>query len=114
MRKINVLFLPHPVPALATPWSNDVVQAIDIQHQLSIFDREQPAAPQFAGIEAIVDLGGNITPELLTYAAEAGVKFLQAQTTSMSTAYSMPACCWRIAPGSSAASLWHRARCSLY
>ena len=83
MRKINVLFLPHPVPALATPWSNDVVQAIDIQHQLSIFDREQPAAPQFAGIEAIVDLGGNITSELLTYAAEGGVKFLQAQTTGL-------------------------------
>ena len=35
MRKINVLFLPHPVPALATPWSDDVVQAIDIHHQLA-------------------------------------------------------------------------------
>ena len=83
MHKLNVLFLPHPVAALATPWGNDVVQAIGNHHQLTIFDRAQPAAPQFANIDAIVDLGGNITPEWLQIAAEAGVKFLQAQTTGL-------------------------------
>ena len=43
----------------------------------------QPAAPQMAGIEAIVDLGDNISPDLLAAAADAGVKFLQVQTTGL-------------------------------
>lgn len=83
MRKLNVLFLPHPVSALATPWGDDVLRAIDIRHKLSVFDPSQPTAPQFAGIDAIVDLGGNITADLLQVAAEGGVKFLQAQTTGL-------------------------------
>ncbi len=83
MRKLNVLFLPHPVAELATPWSNDVIEAISSRHQLQIFDCDQAAAPQFEGIEVIVDLGGNISPDLLALAAESGVKFLQAQTTGL-------------------------------
>ena len=83
MRKLNVLFLPHPVAELATPWSADIVEAISTRHQLQIFDRDQPAAPQFEGIEVIVDLGCNISPDLVAVAAEAGVKFLQAQTTGL-------------------------------
>ena len=60
-----------------------MIEAISAHHNLRIFDRAQPAAPQLAGIEAIVDLGGNISPGLLAAAADAGVKFLQVQTTGL-------------------------------
>ena len=83
MRRLEVLFLPHPVAAIATPWTTDVIEAVSARHNLRIFDRAQPAAPQLAGIEAIVDLGGNISPDLLAAAADAGVKFLQVQTTGL-------------------------------
>ena len=83
MRKLNVLFLPHPIATLAKPWGTEVTDAISINHNLRVFDRTQPPAPQFENIEAIVDLGGNITADLLPLAAQAGVKFLQAQTTGL-------------------------------
>ncbi len=83
MRQLEVLFLPHPVAAIASPWTTDVIEAVRARHNLRIFDRTQPVAPQMAGIEAIVDLGGNITPDLLAAAADAGVKFLQVQTTGL-------------------------------
>ena len=83
MRRLEVLFLPHPVAAIATPWTTDVIEAVSVRHNLRLFDRTQPAAPQLAGIEAIVDLGGNISADLLAAAADAGVKFLQVQTTGL-------------------------------
>ena len=83
MRRLEVLFLPHPVAAIASPWTTDVIEAVSARHNLRVFDRTQPVAPQMAGIEAIVDLGGNISPELLAAAADAGVKFLQVQTTGL-------------------------------
>ncbi len=83
MRQLKVLFLPHPNEELATPWGVDVVAAVSAQHELRIFDRKKAAAPQFEQIEVIVDLGGNISPELLGAAAAAGVRYLQAQTTGL-------------------------------
>ena len=110
MRRLEVLFLPHPVAAIATPWATDVIEAVSACHNLRTFDRTQPAAPQLADIEAIVDLGGNITPDLLAAAADAGVKFLQAQTTGLDhvdvEGILNAGCCSPIAPGSSAAWRW--------
>ncbi|MDA0337191.1 MAG: NAD(P)-dependent oxidoreductase, partial [bacterium] len=83
MRKLNVLFMPHPVAAIANPWDHDVIEAIGTRHALRVFDREQPVEPQLENIEVIVDLGGNITPQWLQLAARAGVKYLQAQTTGL-------------------------------
>ena len=83
MRKLKVLFLPHPVAALAAPWGQDVVDIVGARHDLRVFDRDRPPEPQLQGIEAIVDLGGNITDDLLAVAARAGVRFLQSQTTGL-------------------------------
>ncbi|MGY8825929.1 MAG: NAD(P)-dependent oxidoreductase [Candidatus Latescibacterota bacterium] len=83
MRQLNVLFLPHPNTALATPWGADIIAILSARHQLRVFDREKNAAAQFEGIKVIVDLGGNISPELLHLAAAAGVQFLQVQTTGL-------------------------------
>ena len=83
MRKLQVLFLPHPSEEVHSPWGKDVIAAISDRHHLRIFDRQREAGPQFAGIEVVVDLGGNISAELVDVAAEAGVKFVQAQTNGL-------------------------------
>ena len=82
MRRLRVLFIPHPA-LIDQSWSDDVVAAIAGSHELSVFDREQAAAPQFEDVEVIVDLGGNISGELVDAAADAGVRFIQAQTNGL-------------------------------
>ena len=59
-KQLNVLFLTHPVrPELFTPWGEDVVAAIGDRHNLRILDRSQPLAPQFAGVDVVIDHGGS-------------------------------------------------------
>ena len=83
MRRLKVLYLPHPAEGVNVDWGNDLITAISAHHDLRVFDRQQPPEPQFQGVEAIVDLGGNITGEYLALAAKAGVGFLQAQTNGL-------------------------------
>ena len=83
MRRLKVLYLPHPAEGVNVDWGKDLIEAISPHHDLRIFDRQQPPDPQFQEVEAIVDLGGNITGEYLAMAAQAGVQFLQAQTNGL-------------------------------
>lgn len=83
MCRLKTLFVPHPVAQVNTPWGDDVIAAVGERHDLRIFDRDGAAAPQFEGIEVIVDLGGNMNVELIDAAAAAGVKFVQAQTNGL-------------------------------
>jgi len=83
MRRLKVLYLPHPIEGVNVDWGDDIIHAIRPHHDLRIFDRQQPPEPQFQGVEAIVDLGGNITGEYLAMAAKAGVQFLQVQTNGL-------------------------------
>jgi len=83
MRRLNVLYLPHPQPQIARPWGQDVLEAISAYHHVKVFDPALPAEGQFEGIEAVVDLGGNIQDDLINVAARAGVRFLQAQTNGL-------------------------------
>lgn len=82
MNKLNVLFVPHPVPDLAN-WSSDVLDQIEGRFDVRRFDRNAPVAPQFENIEAIVDQGDGPTREMIDAAAHAGVKFLQLQTNGL-------------------------------
>ena len=82
-RRLNALYLPHPIEEVNTTWGDDVLAAISDRHDLRIFDRHQPAEPQFRDVEVVVDLGGNITPELVDVAARVGVKFIQVQTNGL-------------------------------
>ncbi len=72
-RRLKVLFLTHPVNAsLFTPWGSDVVAAIGDRHALRILDREKPLAPQFEGVEVVIDHGGSAgTREMLDLATSA-------------------------------------------
>ena len=65
MRQLSVFYIPHPTAKLTGPWGNDLVRAIGEHHNLRIFDPYQPAGAQFEGIEAVVDLGGNIDADLV-------------------------------------------------
>ncbi len=82
VRRLNVLFIPHAA-SIDQSWSDDVVAAIAGSHELRVFDREKAAGPQFEAVEVIVDLGGNISGELVDAAADAGVRFIQAQTNGL-------------------------------
>jgi D-3-phosphoglycerate dehydrogenase len=72
-KRLNVLFLTHPVrPELFMPWGEDVVAAIGDRHNLHILDRSQPLAPQFVGIDVVIDHGGSAgTREMLDAAGAA-------------------------------------------
>ena len=83
MRRLNVLILPHPLTHLRAPWGRDVIEVCGRHHQVAIFDRAEPAAAQFEGIDAIVDIGGQATREEIGLAGRAGVRYMQVQTTGL-------------------------------
>ena len=83
MRRLKVLFLPHPLEEVNNHWGRDLITAIDPHHDLSIFDSSNAPEPQFENIEAVVDMGGNIGKELAQVAANAGVKYLHASTNGL-------------------------------
>lgn len=58
MKRLNVLFL--PLPSVDPIWQEEVVRAVAPHHALTIFDPTQPVADQFAGIEAVLDVGGSV------------------------------------------------------
>ena len=59
-KRLGVLFLPLPnEPNLFKPWGEDVVAAIGDRHDLRIFDHQRPLAPQFEGVEVVIDHGGS-------------------------------------------------------
>ena len=58
--RLTVLFLPHPLgPSMFKPSGEDVVAAIGDRHDLRILDYDQPIAPQFDGVDVVIDHGGS-------------------------------------------------------
>ena len=80
---LKVLYLPHPAEEINVEWGENLVTTLRDRFDLCVFDRDQDLADQFKGREAIVDLGGNISGKLVDVAANAGVKFIQAQTNGL-------------------------------
>ena len=68
---------------MAEPWDRDIVDLCGRTHTVTVFAREKPTAPQFEGIEVVVDMGGNATDDLIETAADAGVKYFQVQTNGL-------------------------------
>ena len=58
MRRLRVLLL--PLKDHFEPWCDDVIQAVGAHHELSIFDDTQLLAPQFDGIDVVIDQGGSV------------------------------------------------------
>jgi phosphoglycerate dehydrogenase-like enzyme len=70
MRRLRTLLL--PLRKIYTPWCDDVIAAVGDHHDLAVYDASQPLAPQFEGIEAVIDQGGSVgTREMMDAATDA-------------------------------------------
>mgnify|MGYP003319121078 FL=1 len=82
MSKLKVSYLPHPI--ISVEERHQYLPEILLREfDTEIFDRSKDALSQLKGREVIVDLGGNIEPELVDVAAEAGIKYVQVQTNGL-------------------------------
>ena len=72
-KRLNVLFLPHPVKvSMFNPWGEDVVKAVGQNHTIHVLDYDQPLAPQFKDMDVVVDHGGSAgTREMVDAATDA-------------------------------------------
>ena len=82
MSKLKVSYLPHPI--ISVEERHQYIPEILLREfDTEIFDRSKDSLSQLKGREVIVDLGGNIEPELVDVAAEAGIKYVQVQTNGL-------------------------------
>ena len=82
MGKLKVLYLPHPIVSVEERHQY-LPEILLKEFDTEIFDRSKDALSQLTGREVIVDLGGNIEPELVDVAAKAGIKYIQVQTNGL-------------------------------
>ena len=76
--RLTVLFLPHPLgPSMLKPAKDDVVAAIGARHNLHILDYHQPIAPQFDGVDVVIDHGGSAGTREMADAAAGVVRLWQ-------------------------------------
>ena len=54
--KLKVVYVPDPENS--NPWKTDVTEAVGRRHNLAIYDYKSPVAPQFQGVDVVIDLGG--------------------------------------------------------
>ena len=76
--RLTVLFLPHPLgPSMLKPAADDIVDAIGDRHDLHILDYDRPIAPQFDGIDVVIDHGGSAGTREMADAAAGVVRLWQ-------------------------------------
>lgn len=71
----DAVYIPHaddPEPSLG-----DFLEAVGGRFSVRVFDRDVPAAEQFSGARAVVDVGGLGSVEMITAAARSGVQLWQ-------------------------------------
>ena len=79
---MKILFL--GTSNLLHPWYDDVLEVAADRWPIPLFDRSQPVAPQFEGLDVVIDQGGNHgTHELIDAACEVGVKLWQVLGTGL-------------------------------
>ena len=70
MRRLKVLYLPDE--STHAFWLDNLVEQMGDRHDLSILDQDQPLAPQFQGIDVVLDFGGSVgTREMMDAATDA-------------------------------------------
>ena len=78
VERLTVLFLPHPLgPSMFKPSGDDVVAAIGDHHNLRVLDYDQPIAPQFDGVDVVIDHGGSAGTREMADAAAGVVRLWQ-------------------------------------
>jgi phosphoglycerate dehydrogenase-like enzyme len=79
---VKILFL--GTNNLLHPWYDDVLEVAAGRWPIPLFDRSQPVAAQFEGLDVVIDQGGNHgTHELIDAASKAGVKLWQVLGTGL-------------------------------
>jgi phosphoglycerate dehydrogenase-like enzyme len=73
--KLKVVYVPDPENS--NPWKNDTIDAVGGRYNLSIYDYNQPIAPQFQGADVVIDLGGSWGTRPMADAAAGSVKLWQ-------------------------------------
>lgn len=69
MERLNVILL--PMRRLYTPWCDNIKAAIGDRHDLAELDDDRPLAPQFAGVDVVIDQGGSVgTREMMDAATD--------------------------------------------
>ena len=72
MPKANVLYV--TASTVFDVWDTTIISVVGNGHDLRVFDWSKPAAPQFKGVDVVVDMGGhNGTHELMDLAVDARV-----------------------------------------
>ena len=74
--RVNVLYLPSPRSDDTAFFGDAVVAIVGERHNLRIFDHGEDLAPQFKGIDVVVDLGGSVGTREMLDAAD-GVRLWQ-------------------------------------
>jgi len=70
MCRLKVLYLPDE--STDPFWLDNLVEQMGDRHDLSILDQTQPLAPQFQGIDVVLDFGGSVgTREMMDAATDA-------------------------------------------
>ena len=68
MRKVKTLYVPE---LYCDPfWQEDIIEQVGDRHDLSVYDASKPVAPQFDGVEVVVDSGGRGTREMMDAAGD--------------------------------------------
>jgi phosphoglycerate dehydrogenase-like enzyme len=79
---VKILFL--GTSNLLHPWYDDVLEVAAARWPIPLFDHSQPVAPQFEGLDVVIDQGGNHgTHELIDAACAVGVKLWQVLGTGL-------------------------------
>ena len=79
---MRVLYL--SMPGMLQPYYRDFLTAIDGRHEVMLFDPKKPLAPQFEGVDVVVDQGGSVgTREMIDAGKAAGVKLWQVEGTGL-------------------------------
>ena len=77
-KRLTVLFLPHPSSkSMFKPWGDDVIKAIGDKHELRICDYDIDLAPQFMGVDVVIDQGGSAGTREMTDLAKDKVRLWQ-------------------------------------
>ncbi len=57
MERLNVILL--PVRRIYSPWCDNIKAALGDRHELKELEDDLPLAPQFAGVDVVIDQGGS-------------------------------------------------------
>ena len=83
--QLNVLFLPHPArEGMFFPWGEDVLSAVRAAgHHIDVCDYRAQLAPQFAGVDVVIDVGGAAGTEAMADLAAGQVRLWQILGTGL-------------------------------